>query len=156
MSLYSEISKTLPYLKSIRKIEKYFSVDVLFPTTWKLPSSYVDESKVMEQNSTEPNKRQFSFVSNINEKDLDDTISNVEKIVKYNLEREEKEKLFKQKIQDLKSVFESKNLESLKKLDFTIPPDEIEYPYDEDEITLNDDDEQRETGRLVSEGTEEG
>jgi hypothetical protein len=39
-------------------------------------------------------------------------------IVSYNKEKEEKERLFKQKIQELKSMFESKGVDELKTLHF--------------------------------------
>ena len=49
MSLYKEFSELLPYIQSVRKIEKYLSFDISFPTSWKLPKKYVQEDKVMEQ-----------------------------------------------------------------------------------------------------------
>ncbi len=51
MSLYKEFSALLPYLQSVRKLQNYLTFDVSFPTTWKLPKKYVEEDKVMEQNS---------------------------------------------------------------------------------------------------------
>lgn len=155
MSLYSEISKILPYLQSVRTLEKYFSIDINFPKKWKLPKTYVDENKVVEHATKEPNKRFFSFVSELSEKDLNIVIDNIENIIDYNIEREEKENLFKSKIEDLKKVFETGNLEDLRYLSFEMPPNELEP---EDEYTLDDNEyeEQGESDRLVSEGTEEG
>jgi hypothetical protein len=43
-----------------------------------------------------------------------------ELVVKYNIERQEKEKLFKSKIQELKSIFEKENLDSLRHLKFDV------------------------------------
>lgn len=155
MSLYSEISKILPYLQSVRTLEKYFSIDINFPKKWKLPKTYVDENKVVEHATKELNKRFFSFVSELSEKDLNIVIDNIENIIDYNIEREEKENLFKSKIEDLKKVFETGNLEDLRYLSFEMPPNELEP---EDEYTLDDNEyeEQGESDRLVSEGTEEG
>ena len=118
MSLYTEIFKIHPYLKSIRTLEeKYFSIDIKFSKTWRLPKEYVNESKVLEHQSDEPNKRYISFVSQLDETDLNETISNLE---------------------------------------FDIPSYEVELP--EEEYTLNsiEDNEQRETDRLVSEGANKG
>lgn len=159
MSLYTEIFKIQPYLKSIRTLEeKYFSIDINFNKTWKLPKDYVNESKVLEHQTNEPNKRYFSFVSQLDETDLNETISNIEKIIDYNIEREEKESLFKSKIKDLKEVFEKERLEDLKHLSFGIPSHEMDLP--EDEYTLDtvilEENEQRETDRLVSERVNEG
>jgi|TARA_B110000908_G_scaffold136268_1_gene161420 hypothetical protein len=157
MSLYTEIFKIHPYLKSIRTLEeKYFSIDIKFSKTWRLPKEYVNESKVLEHQSDEPNKRYISFVSKLEESDLNETINNIEKIIDYNIEREEKENLFKVKIKDLKEVFEKERLEDLRNLEFDIPSYEEELP--EEEYTLNsiEDNEQRETDRLVSEGANKG
>jgi len=157
MSLYTEIFKIHPYLKSIRTLEeKYFSIDIKFSKTWRLPKEYVNESKVLEHQSDEPNKRYISFVSKLEESDLNETINNIEKIIDYNIEREEKENLFKVKIKDLKEVFEKERLEDLRNLEFGIPSYEVELP--EEEYTLNsiEDNEQRETDRLVSEGANKG
>jgi len=87
MSLYSEFSSLLPYLQSVRKIKDYLSFDIHFPTTWKLPKKYVNEERVMEQDSRTEGQRLFSFVSEINEKDVEIVSENLRSIIKYNLER---------------------------------------------------------------------
>lgn len=120
MSLFKELIKILPYLQSIRKIEKYLSIDVNFPDTWKIPKAYVDETKVMEQPTTDENKRFFSFVSELDDLKINETKKNIENIVKYNLEREEKERLFKTKVESLKNYFEKESLDNLKALTFNI------------------------------------
>jgi hypothetical protein len=120
MSLFKELTKVLPYLQSIRKIEKYLSIDVAFPNTWKIPKVYVDETKVMEQPSTDESKRFFSFVSELDDNKITETKRNIEQIVKHNLEREEKERLFKTKVESLKNYFEKESLDNLKSLTFNI------------------------------------
>ena len=131
--------------------EKYFSIDIKFSKTWRLPKEYVNESKVLEQQSDDPNKRYISFVSILEESDLNETITNIEKIIDYNIEREEKENLFKIKVKDLKEVFEKERLEDLRNLEFGIPSYGVELT--EEEYTLNsvEENEQRETDKLVSE-----
>ena len=71
MSLYKEFSILFPYLQSVRKIKTYLTFDVSFPNTWKLPKKFVNEEKVMEQTTTIPNERLFSFVSEITEEDVE-------------------------------------------------------------------------------------
>ena len=66
MSLYKEFSTLFPYIQSVRKIETYLSFDISFPNTWKIPKKYVDETKIMEQQSAIPNERLFSYVSEFN------------------------------------------------------------------------------------------
>jgi hypothetical protein len=48
------------------------------------------------------------------------TLSGIQKIIYHNLEREEKEKLFKSKVNELKKLFGSTNLEQLKHLEFNV------------------------------------
>ena len=122
MSLYKEFSSLLPYLQSVRKLENYLSFDVSFPKNWKLLKRFVDEEKVMEQPSKIENERMFSFVAEINEESVSLIGQNVRGIINYNLELEEKEKLFQNKVDELKSIFEKSNLNNLKGLSFEIKP----------------------------------
>ena len=64
--------------------------------------------------------RFFSFVSEFDENVLNLTIQNIKNIISYNKEIELKEKLLKQKIDELKRIFESKNLENLQTLKFEL------------------------------------
>jgi hypothetical protein len=56
------------------------------------------------------------------ENELNKLEKSFDNIVKYNLEKQEKEKLFKLKIQELKSIFEKEQLDNLKnlKIDFEL------------------------------------
>ena len=134
MSLYKEFSSLLPYLQSVRKLENYLSFDVEFPKKWKIPKKFVNEEKVMEQTTTIPNERLFSFVSEITEEDVEKASGNIQNIIKYNLEREEKEKLFDSKVNELKMIFEKQNLSNLKSLQFDIKKSKIELVDNEEEI----------------------
>jgi len=134
MSLYKEFSTLFPYLQSVRKIKTYLSFDISFPNTWKLPKKFVNEEKVMEQSSQIPNERLFSFVCEITEDDIETISSNIQSIIKYNLDREEKEKLFETKVNELKTIFEKQNLNNLKNLQFDIKTGKIELVDDEEHI----------------------
>ena len=148
MSLYKEFSDLLPYLQSVRKLKEYFSFDVMFPTTWKLPKKYVDENRLVEQESKTSNQRFFSFVSEINEEDVERISTNIKNIVRYNLDREEKEKLFEDKVTELKTIFEKQTLKSLKNLKFQISS--INH------IELEDNEESVKTSEMVGDTSEEG
>jgi len=141
MNLYEQLNKIFPYLLSIRKLEGYVSVDIEFPTTWKLPKKFVDEKMVVEQKSTKPDFRCLSFATQFNEETLDKLFSNINNIINYNLEREEKESLFEKKVMELKTFFDKANLSDLKSLEFQIK--------NEFKLTL-DDEGQGENLELVS------
>jgi hypothetical protein len=145
MSLYKEFSELLPYIQSVRKIEKYLSFDISFPTSWKLPKKYVQEDKVMEQENKTPGNRTFSFVAEINESDVEQVTENLQNIIKYNLEREEKDRLFQNKVDELKSIFEKQNLESLQNLKFDLKSKTLS------KLKLDDNEEELTTTRVVAE-----
>ena len=134
MSLYKEFSALLPYLQSVRKLESYLSFDVSFPTTWKLPKKFVYEDKVMEQTSKTSGERFFSFVSEINEESVERMSQNLKNIIKYNHDREEKERLFQYKVEELKTIFEKENLNNLKNLNFELKTGKIELVDEEESI----------------------
>jgi hypothetical protein len=145
MSLYKEFSELLPYIQSVRKIEKYLSFDISFPTSWKLPKKYVQEDKVMEQENKIAGNRTFSFVAEINENDVEQVTENLQNIIKYNLEREEKDRLFQNKVDELKSIFEKQNLESLQNLKFDLKSKTLS------KLKLDDNEEELTTTRVVTE-----
>lgn len=120
MSLYKELLKLNPYLQSIRKLNDYFSFDVQFPEDWKLPKKFVEEDKILEQETSSVGYRLISFVSEINESSLDKCTNNILNVIKFNIEREEKNRLFESKINELKSMFERQSLEELKNLKFEV------------------------------------
>jgi hypothetical protein len=136
MSLYKEFSSLLPYLQSVRKLENYLSFDVSFPNTWKLPKKYVDEEKVMEQSSKVENHRFFSFVSEISEDSVGVISDNLKNIIRYNLELEEKDKLFQNKVNELKTIFEKQNLNNLKDLSFEMKPKTTKIKLDDGEESV--------------------
>ena len=120
MSLYKDISQLYPYIISIRKLKTYLSFDVSFPNTWKLPKKYVPENSAVEIESAQPNERSISFVSEFNEESVDKTTLNIVRIIQYNKEREEKERLLQDKVNELKNIFEKQDLTTLKSLQFNL------------------------------------
>ncbi len=122
MSLYKEIENIVDYCSSIRKLKTYLSFDMIFPSNWNVLKSHVDETKTVFNKSDDKGKN-ISFVSEINEEAISDTISKIETVIKYNKEKEEKERLFKEKVNELKNLFEKGGLEDLKNLKFDV--DEI-------------------------------
>jgi hypothetical protein len=64
---------------------------------------------------------------------MEKLINNLKNIIKYNHEREEKERLFEEKIKELKQFFDKSDLVSLKNLEFQIKNliiDDTEEPKD--------------------------
>ena len=126
MGIYKELVDIYEYLLSVRKLEKYLSIDIEFPTSWKLPKKYVAEDRVIEIDSQDNTKRCFSFVSEFNEKSLETTTNSIKNIILYNKEIELKERLLQQKINELKNIFQTQDLNDLKSLKFDFLNEKLE------------------------------
>lgn len=118
--IYSQfVSKTSKYLNSVRILQTYITFDMIFPTTWVMLKKIPDGIEIL-QNKDKEGRLITSFVCE-NKLSLVDSIEvSIDKIIKTNIEREEKERLFKLKVQELKSIFETENLENLKGLKFDV------------------------------------
>ena len=123
MSFYKELVPFVQYIHSMRKLETYLSFDMAFPTKWSLPKSIIDEGQVIAFNLEDQNLKGVSFVSQINENDVSVILTKIGKIIKLNKERELKEQLFKQTIDQLKQTFEKNDLDKLQNLYFDFETD---------------------------------
>jgi hypothetical protein len=138
MSFYKEIAPFVEYIHSIRKLETYLSFDMKFQTKWSIPKSIVDEGQVIGFDVEDPNMKGITFISPIGEKEVSSIIVKIGKIIKLNKERELKERLFKQTVEQLKQTFEKTDLDKLQNLyfDFEVG-DELDTDL-ETEIDLED------------------
>lgn len=118
MSFYKELIPFVEYIHSIRKLKTYLSFDMLFPTKWSLPKSIIEEGQIVGFDSEDQNMKGISFVSEINESNVSLTLTKIAKIIKLNKERELKERLFKQTVDQLKQTFEKTDLDKLQNLYF--------------------------------------
>ena len=98
-----------------------------FPTKWSLPKSIIDEGQVVGFESENQDMKGVSFVSQIDEKQISTTMAKIAKIIKINKERELKERLFKQTVEQLKQTLEKTDLDKLQNLYFD---------FDEEDSTL--------------------
>jgi len=142
MSFYKEIASFAEYIHSIRRLKNYLSFDLQFPSKWSLPKSMVDETQVVPFEAEDPNYKGISFVAEFNESSINSILTKILKIIKLNKEREIKEKLFKQTIDQLKEAFEKNDLDKLKKLYF-------DFETEETDLTINDESENGENIELA-------
>lgn len=126
MSFYKEIAPFVEYTHSIRRLESYLSFDMKFPTKWSIPKSIVDEGQVIGFDVEDTNSKGISFVCPINEKEVSLTLVKVGKIIKLNKERELKERLFKQTVEQLKQTFEKTDLDKLQNLYFDFDEEDVD------------------------------
>ena len=131
--MYNELKDIFQFLVSVRKLKHYLTIDIEFPNHWKIPKRFVQQDKIVENDRVNDGFRFFSFVSEFNENELNVTVENIKNIVAYNKEIEMKEKLLKQKIDELKKIFESEKLDNLQSLKFDI----LEEKLDDGEEVIN-------------------
>jgi len=129
MSFYKELETFQEFIRSIRKLKNFLSFDLEFPAKWSMPKSFADEGQAVPFDSENSNLKGISFVCEMNETEVNKTLEKISKIIKLNREREIKEKLFKETIEQLKQTFEKTDLEQLKRLYFDF----------DNEINLNED-----------------
>jgi hypothetical protein len=137
------VQNTSEYLHSVRVIKDHLSFDFKFPVKWTVLKSHVEGIEVIPAEGQSKDTTTKIYSLEINK--LEDSFKN---IVKYNLERQEKEKLFQTKIQELKSIFEKEQLDSLRNLKIDL---EVSETLLEDE-TEGD----RQNDVLVQDGTDKG
>ena len=150
MSFYKEIIPFIEYIHSIRKLKTYLSFDMVFPAKWSLPKSLVEEGQIVGFETETAETKGISFVAEQTEKSINDILTKVAKIIKLNKEKELKEKLFRQTIEQLKQTFEKTDLEQLQNLYFDFDNgDDTNLEIDESDET------ELEMDKLVGEREEE-
>lgn len=132
--MYYELKDIFEYLVSVRKLKTYLSIDIEFPLTWKIPKRFAQEDRIIENKRLNDDSRFFSFVSEFDESLVNTAVENIKNIIAYNKEIELKERLLKQKIDELKRIFESKKLENLQTLKFEL----LEEKLDDGEEDFNE------------------
>jgi hypothetical protein len=89
-----------------------------FHTKWSIPKSIIDEGQVVGFEVEDPNMKGVTFICPIGEKEVSSIVVKIGKIIKLNKERELKERLFKQTVEQLKQTFEKTDLDKLQNLYF--------------------------------------
>lgn len=105
-----------PYFKGIKVAEDYKIVEFNLKKSWVIPKNA--EIDVQQK----PIKESSNILYNMfytDSKSFDQLLDYVEnEIINYNLEIEQKEELLRMKVEELKRVFEVKNLDELNSLKF--------------------------------------
>lgn len=131
---------------------------MVFPNKWSLPKSIVEEGQIVGFETDNQNFKGISFVASIEESEVSKTLTRIAKIIKLNKEKELKERLFKQTVEQLKNTFEKTDLDKLKNLYFDFDEGdetpELEVNLDETDTEYEQDREQSEDVELVGEREE--
>ena len=146
MSFYKEIVPFIEYVHSIRKLESYLSFDMKFPSKWSIPKSIVEEGQVIGFEVEDSSSKGITFVCPIAERDVSLTLVKIGKVIKLNKERELKERLFKQTVEQLKQTFEKTDLDKLQNLYFDFDEGDLDTDLNtEIETELEDEQDRQES-----------
>jgi hypothetical protein len=110
-----------------------------FPSKWSIPKNIVDEGQIIGFEVEDRNSKGVTFVCPIGEKEVSSILVKIGKTIKLNKERELKERLFKQTVEQLKQTFEKTDLEKLQNLYFDFDEGELDTDLDGDLGTGLDD-----------------
>ena len=128
--IYYDFLETLNgHLKSIRMIKDHISFDLTFPKKWVIPTDYENDEKI---SILKGNEGTHSFVSKLDKESIDVIENTIGEIISFNIEREEKENLFRNKVQELKSIFDNEDITELRSLKFEF--DEFNMIKDDESI----------------------
>ena len=126
MNFYQSIFPLIEYLHSIRKMQDYLSIDLVFPSKWSLTKNIKDEVEVVPFNVEDTTVKGVSFVCKFDEETVVKTMDKIFRVIKLNKERELKEVLFKHTIEELKKTFEQNDLDKLQNLYFDFATEDAE------------------------------
>jgi hypothetical protein len=132
MTYFNFLKKVHSYLKTVRILKNHVSFDMLFSNTWLITKNKYTGIEIIDGGATDDNKRLLSFVCPLNEKNVNVVEEIIDDIIKVNIEREEKDKLFRLKVQELKNIFEKQKLEDLKGLKFDVDELNVLINYNDD------------------------
>ena len=127
MSLYKEIKNFGNYFNSIRIHENLLIVDLILPSNWEdekiLRQTTIKDGENTVQlkvNKRGDNSKAVSFYSIFDENGTSCLVTEIKKVIKWNKDLEEKNRLLEEKIVEMKKIFIENNIDSLRnlKIDF--------------------------------------
>jgi hypothetical protein len=123
MTIEESFINLSPYIKGFKKTDNYRIMEVNLKSTWEIIPDDNIESKTQKSEGNSD----LLYILFYSEKETFDYMVNWLKknVIDYNLEIEEKEKLLKAKVEELKRVFENKSLDELSNLKFTTEEDTL-------------------------------
>lgn len=122
MKLYNNLKEFGTYLSSIRLADDFVFIDLILPKSWLIPQSYLTDKFVVTFGiKNEINKIGITFVFQNNELSFDEGLTKIFKVIKDNLEIEQKSILLNKNIDILKELFNKNKLDDLNNLEFLMP-----------------------------------
>ena len=120
MNLFENIQKFGETFYSLRKHDNYFIVDLKFPSHWVYDGLVSKDQVGVKINNTSDAGNLVSFYVGYDVNSVTVLENDILKIIKFNKDKEEKNKLFQSKTRELEELFNTTNLEELKNINFNV------------------------------------
>lgn len=118
--IQQKLDSLQPFINGIRYIQGMQIVDAMFKEGWTVPNSDIIRKELVDKD-----QNYYMFFSENEGVTFDDLLDYVEGIIKINIERENKNILFKEKVKELQGIFKESSLSKLKTLSFNFSDDVI-------------------------------
>ena len=151
MSLYTEILKLDEYFNSIRLHEGLLVIDLQLPKKW-LIKEVINQRQNNMQIQLGASDDKYQIVSFFIAFDEPNTLSiqeEIEAVIKWNKDIEEKDYLLNQKMLELRKMFSENNIDSLRKLDINFKS-QILNLHGEKQHLVSKGDSERRTGTITT------
>lgn len=113
--MFDNIKFLRPFFFSLREIDNNVSLDIKLPLSWKYEEIIKPYRSIKTKIQDKNDKFSLlSLVSTATQEGYDVVFSCAKEIIDINKEEEEKERLFQQKVKELKELFKKGSLEKLK------------------------------------------
>lgn len=120
MKLYNYIESIQQYFHSIRLHQEIILADVKFPLNWTIREvlNLKPGKTQLKENDKSEEQQLVSFYCAFEEKSVEGLVSDIDRIIKYNKDQEEKINLLNLKRMELEKIFQSNDVNSLRGLEF--------------------------------------
>ncbi len=126
--IQERFNKLSPYITGLKLVEKYNVIESSLKRTWNIQTN----DNIKHQKT---DKGDWFFSETLTFDEMLDWLEH--DVISYNLEIEEKERLLKTKIEELKEVFENSSLDELNELQFTKDGDVLKLYTDKNKEKSN-------------------
>ena len=111
MKIQDKLTSLRPYVIGIRYVQNLQIVDAVFKDGW-----VITESEKVKKEIVDTSQKYHMFYSEDLQVTIDELLEHVEYIIDFNVEREKKQELLKQKVKELQKIFKDNPLSKLEKL----------------------------------------
>lgn len=136
MTIEESFINLSPYIKGFKKTDNYRIMEVNLKSDWDIK---LDENIQAKHQKVEGNSN-LSYTLFYSETESFDYMVKwlKEEVIDFNLEIEEKQRLLKAKVEELKRVFENKSLDELNNLKFTTEEDSLKLNNQKTKVNESD------------------